>query len=66
MCNVILYGSAVIPVREEIAIRLEEIVARISRWMCKIRLKDKIFAVELKNRLQLNTNTKCLQSTRLL
>ena len=36
------------------------------RWMCKVTTNDLNSAVELRNRLQLNTIRECLQNRRLL
>ena len=36
-------------------VRPEKIDARMGRWMCNIRPNDQIYAIELRNRLKLNT-----------
>ena len=46
-----LYGSGTWQVKDESKSRLERTDAKTFRWMCKVRLDDRISAEELKTRL---------------
>ena len=48
------------PIREDNVIKLETDDARMIKWMHNVRPEDRISAVELRNRVQLNTMRECL------
>ena len=66
--SVMLYGSEIGPVKKD-AIRLKRNDPRMVKWMCKVRLEDRIFAEELRTGpfyLNIHMNffiTDCLSST---
>ena len=50
------------PFKENDEVGLERNSARMLRCVCDVRSEDMIFAVELKNRLQLISTMECLQN----
>ena len=62
--SVMLYGSEIGPVKKD-AIRLKRNDPRMVKWMCKVRLEDRIFAEELRTRLKLKSMMESLHDRRL-
>ena len=60
-----LYGRETWPFKEANVVRLERYDARMIKWIYNIWAEDKISAVLLGNRLQLNTMRKCLPNRQL-
>lgn len=55
-----------VPIKEDNVIRVEINNTRMARWMCNVGPENNISAVELRNRLWLNSMRECLQNRRLL
>lgn len=62
MCIIKIYGSQTLPVKDDDVIQLERNDTMVVRWMCKVRLKDKISAGETQNMLSLNILRECLHN----
>jgi len=60
-----LYGSETWPVRKENEVELKRAEMRMVRWMCGIKLQDRIPSKELRERLGLFDIIPVLQQNRL-
>ena len=60
-----LHGSETWPVRKENVVALQRAKMRMVRWMCGVRLKDRIPSKELRKRLGIDDIALVLQQNRL-
>jgi len=60
-----LHGSETWPVRKENEVALERAEMRMVRWMCGVKLKDRVPSKELRGRLELEDIISVLQRNRL-
>ena len=60
-----LHGSETRPVRKENAVALQRAVMRMVRWMCGVKLKDRLPSKELRERLGIDDIALVLQQNRL-
>jgi len=60
-----LHGSETWPVRKENKVALKRAVMRMVRWMCGMKVKDRLPSKELKDRLGLDDTVLVLQQNRL-
>ena len=63
---VVRYGSETLLFKENHVIRLEGNDARMVRWISNVISENRISAVELSNRLEVNIMRECLQNKILL
>jgi len=63
-CSV-LHGSETWPVRKENEAALEQAEMRIARWMCDVKVKDRVPSKELRKRLGLGNIILVPQQNRL-
>ena len=63
--NIMLYGTETWPVKEKDVSRLEGNDPWMVRWMCNVRPKERISAIELRTRLKLKSMRQCLLDRRL-
>jgi len=61
-----LHGSETWPVRKEHVVALQRAEMRMVRWMCGIKLKDRLPRKELRESLGIDDITLVLQQNRLL
>jgi len=61
----ILHGSEIWPVTKENEVALQWIEIRMVRWMCDIKVKDRVQSEELRDILGLDDITSVLQQNRL-
>ena len=61
-----LDGSETWPVRKENVVALQRVEMRMVRWMCGIKLKDRLPSKELRERLGIDDMALVLQQNRLL
>ena len=61
-----LHGSETWPVRKENEVALQQAEMRMVRWMCGIKLKDRVPSKALRERLGLEDISSILQQNRLL
>jgi len=60
-----LHGSETWPVRKENEVALQRAEMRMVRWMCGIKLQDRVLSKELRERLGLDDIISLLQLDRL-
>jgi len=60
-----LHGSETWPVRKENKVALQRAEMRMVRWMCDVKVKDKVPSKELRKRLGINDIVLVLQQNRL-
>jgi len=60
-----LHGSETWPVRKENEVALQRAVMRMVRWMCNVKVKDRVPIKELRERLGINDVILVLQQNRL-
>ena len=60
-----LHGSETWPVRKENVVALQRAVMRMVRWMCGVKLKDRLPSKELRERLGVDDIALVLQQNRL-
>jgi len=60
-----LHGSETWPVRKESVVTLQRAEMRMVRWMCGIKLKDRLPSKELRERLGIDDIALVLQQNRL-
>ena len=60
-----LHGSETWPVRKENVVALQPTEMRMVRWMCGVKLKDRLPSKELRERLGLDDIALVLQQNRL-
>jgi len=60
-----LHGSETRPVRKENAVALQRAVMRMVKWMCGVKLKDRLPSKELRERLGIDDIALVLQQNRL-
>ena len=60
-----LHGSETWPVRKENMVALQRAEMRIVRWMCGVKLKDRLPSKELRERLRIDDIALVLQQNRL-
>jgi len=60
-----LHGSETWPVRKENVIALQRAEMRMVRWMCCVKLKDRLPGKELRERLGIDDIALVLQQSRL-
>ena len=60
-----LYGSETWPVRKENEAALQQAVMRMVRWMCNVKVKDRVPSKELRERLGIDDIILILQQNRL-
>jgi len=60
-----LHGSETWPVRKENVVALQRIEMRVVRWMCDVKLKDRLPSKELRERLGIDDIALVLQQNRL-
>jgi len=65
VCEVVYDGSETWPVRKEYEVALQRAEMRIVRWMCGVKLQDRIPCKGLKERLGLDDIMLVLQRNRL-
>jgi len=63
-CNM-LHGSETWPVRKENNVALERAEMRMVRWMCSVKVKDRVPSKELRERLGIDDIILILQQNRL-
>ena len=56
MQNSMLHGSETWPVRKENEVVLQRAEIRMVRWMCNVKIKDRVPSKELKERLGIDDN----------
>jgi len=56
-----LHGSETWPVRKENEVELQRAEMRMVRWMCGIKLKDRVSSKELRKRLTVDDTVLVLQ-----
>jgi len=61
-----LHGSETWPVRKENVVALQRAETRMVRWMCGVKLKDRLPSKELRDRLGVDDIALILQQNRLL
>ena len=54
MRSSMLHGSETWPVRKENVVALQRAEMRMVRWMCVVKLKDRLLSKELRDRLGIN------------
>ena len=60
-----LHGSETWPVRKENEVALQQAEMRMVRWMCNVKMKDKVPSKELRERLRIDDIILILQQNRL-
>ena len=60
-----LHGSEIWPVRKEIEVAFQRAEMRIVRWMCNVKVKDRVQSKELRERLGIDDIILILQQSRL-
>jgi len=60
-----LHGSETWPVRKENEVALQRAEMRMVRWMCGVKLQDRVTSKELRGRLELEDIISVLQRNRL-
>jgi len=60
-----LHGSETWPVRKENAVALQRAEMRMVRWMCNVKVKDRVPSKELRERLGIDDTMLILQQNRL-
>jgi len=60
----ILHGSETWPVREESEVALQRAQMRLVRWMCNVKVKDRVPSKELRERLAVDDIILILQQNR--
>jgi len=60
-----LHGSETWPVRKENVVALQRVEMRMVRWMCGVKLKDRLPSKELRERLGIDDIALVLQQNRL-
>ena len=60
-----LHGSETWPVRKENVVALQQAEIRMVRWMCGVKLKDRLPSKELRERLGIDDTALVLQQNRL-
>jgi len=61
-----LHGSETCPVRKENEVALQRAEMRMVRWMCNVKVKDRVPSKELRERLGIDNIISILQQNRLL
>jgi len=61
----VLHGSDTWPVRKENEVALQRVEMRMVRWMCGVKLQDRVSSKELRGRLELVDIISVLQQNRL-
>ena len=54
-----LHGSEIWPVRKENEVALQRAEMRMVRWMCNVKVKDRVPSKELRERLRIDDITGC-------
>ena len=65
MRSCMLHGSETWPVRKENEVALQRAEMRMVRWMCGVKLQDRVPSKEFRGRLELEDITSVLQWNRL-
>ena len=65
MRNSMLHGSETWPVRKENEVALQRVEMRMVKWMCGVKLQDRVPSKQLRGRLQLEDIISVLQQNRL-
>ena len=65
MRSSILHGSETWPVRKENEVAVQRAEMRMVRWMCGVKVKDRVPSKELKERLEIDDIILILQQNRL-
>ena len=65
MRNSMLHGSETWPVRKENEVALQQAEMRMVRWMCTVKVKDRVPSKELRERLGIDDIILVLQENRL-
>ena len=60
-----LHGSETWPVRKENDVALQRAKMRMVRWMCGVKVKDRVSSKELRERLEIDDIISVLQQNRL-
>jgi len=60
-----LHGSETWPVRKEYEVSLQRAEMRMVRWMCNVKIKDRVPRKELRERLGIDNMILILQQNRL-
>jgi len=60
-----LHGSETWPVRKENEVALQQAEMRMVRWMCNVKVKDRVPSKELRDRLGIDDIIFILQQSRL-
>ena len=60
-----LHGSDTWPVRKDNVVALQQAEMRMVRWMCGVKLKDRLPSKELRERLDVDDKALILQQNRL-
>jgi len=60
-----LHGSETWPTRKENEVALQQAKMRMVRWMCNVKVKDRVPSKEISNRLGLDDIISILQQNRL-
>ena len=65
MRSSMLHGSETWPVRKENEVALQQAEMRMVRWMCNVKVKDRVPSKELRDRLGIDDIIFILQQSRL-
>jgi len=65
MPSSMLHGSETWPVRKENEVALQRAEMRMVRWMCNVKVKDRVSSKELRERLRIDNIILILQQNRL-